>query len=288
MAVPHTFESGEIASSAEVNENFNHVDGVLGTDSTSSELNLPGNVVMSPRDTIQLSAAADTAYGDNTFIQLSWNAELYDSGGGTWKVRRINDGEESAGVRIGSGSDKADSAIEFWLSARTDGELNSQFTRVGAFQARLNGDDTFYLWDGMRMSRVATNPASIQDYRLTYTPFANPVTIYDGVYLKTGRITRRATDYGVPAEAVAVQLSAYVTATAGSGAGLKLMQAEASPSIGTGFVVHAYGGPYSYYGRSGGEGIVHLGTSGSYDGRFYEQRTAVFSTGSLFIKGFWM
>jgi hypothetical protein len=243
---------------------------------------------MGPRDKFQVSGEADTEYGDDTFIQLSWNAELYDAGGGSWRVRRFSDGEESAAIRIGSGSNKAASAVEFWLSSRTDGDLNSQFTRVAAFQARLNGDDTFYLRDGMRMSRTAENPSDIEDYRLTYTPFATPKTVYDGVQLKKGRVTRTASSYGVPADAVAVQLSAYVTATASSGAGLKLMQAKASPSIGTGFVVHAYGGPYSYYGRSGGEGIVHLGVSGSYDGKFYEERTATFSTGSLFIKGFWM
>lgn len=80
MTLPHTFSPGTIASSSEVNANFNHLGGIIGSDSTSDEMRPGGDIVIGPQDQVQITAKGSnvSTYGNGNYFQLGWNASLQD------------------------------------------------------------------------------------------------------------------------------------------------------------------------------------------------------------------
>src|SRR5690606_19884130 len=134
-----------------------------------------------------------------------------------------------------------------------------------------------------------SRPKTIEDYRLTYVQLNDPVTIYedDKNRRSAGNAVHDVYRYGIPKNAKMVRLLSYVTALPASGAAMIIMQARQERHRKYGMIVHGYGGNAAYYGRSGGQGDVPIGT-GAYAGRIYEERTAGFEVASLYLQGYWI
>jgi hypothetical protein len=275
MSIPHIFESGDIASSAEVNENFDHLSDIVGNSSDSSELALPGSIMIGPRANVQITAESDTAYGDDSYVQIGWNTELYFSGG-VWNVRRFNADEVANALRVGR------YGLEFYGTSNISGSLNSRLNKMFGVRA-VSGSDRVFIKSDVHIQGFDDAPNSLSDYRLTYVPFDNPVALYEGVVIHKATKNRVAANWSVPEHAVAIQMVAYVRANStDNNCRLTLMRAEAEPTIGSGFGVVVQADHEAY-----GEGIVHLGTEGTNLGRFLEVRSHNFAEASLFVKGYW-
>ena len=275
MSVPNTFTSGDIASSAEVNENFDYLSDIVGNDSDASALKLPGTVIIGPRQNAQITAESDTAYGDDSFIQIGWNTELYFASG-QWNVRRFNAGEVASALRIGR------LGLEFYTTSNITGSLNSRLNKIFGVRARA-GEDRVYIHQDVHIQRTDSPPGDLDSYRLTYVPFEDPVAIYENNNIYEGTKNRIGSVHGVPESAKAIECVAYIKANAGTSGTLTLMRAESSPTLGSGFAVYAAAGQKAY-----GSGVVHLGSDGSYNTRFVEIRDANFAQASLFIKGYYI
>jgi hypothetical protein len=269
--IPNVFEAGQVAASSEVNENFQAVADAVGNDSTASRLNLPGDIVFGERDNAQISGLSDNASkSSRSFMQISWNAEQYGWGSAA-KYRRFHDGEPAVQVRLGY------NGFEVWTTSRTSGDLNSQLGRV--FQIKATpGED--YCFIGFGITRKGEVPASIEDYRLTLVHFNTPKTIYENTTIYAGAKTRKATDYGVPANAKALLLSFEGNAPSSRGS-ILLTQARSSRSQKYGFLVRSPANE-----PNAGQGVVPLGETGDYAGCFVEDRGSQWNSASLYIQGY--
>lgn len=274
MSVPHHFESGSVASSAEVNENFDYVTDMLGADSTPDRLSPGGSVSVGDSDNTLLSAAT------HDYFVVSWNAEEYLSGS-TRKFRRFEENNPATYLQVGK------TGFEINTTSATAGDLNGQLQTALAVRANKNAPDYVYLDPAWHMQRRDRVPQSQEDYRLTYVPLLEPITIYENKQQwGVGTTTRNAYKW-VPSEAVMVRFMVDITAWTNSGARLKVMQARKQRHVKYGMAVHAYGGDAANFGRSIGTGDVPLGT-GAYLGQFVEERTAGFETSSIYIQGYWI
>lgn len=270
--IPNTFEAGTVAASSDVNENFQAIADAVGDASTASRLSPPGDVVVGPRANVQISAEGDTAAGLSTsYVQIGWNAELYSDG--SWKVRRFASGEPATAIRVGT------DGFEVWTTSRDSGSLNSQFTRVFQIKATTGND---YVYVRPSLTRVAEAPDELEDYRLTLVLFNTPQEVYENVTIYAGTKTRRASDYNVPTSAHAVLL-AFEGVAASSDARNLLTQARSTRSQAYGFIVAAASGE-----QGAGQGVVPLGTSGDYDGKFVEDRSAQWTSASLYVQGYYI
>jgi len=270
--IPNTFEPGEVAASSEVNANFQAIADVVGNDSSASIMNLPGDLVIGPRDNVQISAKGDTQAGSSTsFVQFSWNAELYNDGS-SWKVRRFLSNEPATAVRVGG------EGFQIYTTSRTSGDLEKQFTCI--FQVKATtGDDFVFIKPSI--TRSAAPGTSLSDYRLTLVLLDTPAVVYENVTINAGVITRRVTDYGIPTQAKAV-LIAFEGKPVSDGQVL-FTQARTSRSQRYGFIVSGIASK-----QSSGQGIVPLGTSGDYVSRFVEDRSIQWNVASLYIQGFFV
>lgn len=270
--IPNIFEPGQVAASSDVNENFQAVEDTVGSDSSPTRLKPPGDIVLGPRANAQISAEADTAPNSGTrYIQIGWNVDLYNSGG--WKTRRFNNGEPGVAIRVGA------SGFEVWSTSRTSGNLNNQLERL--FQVRSDADND-YVFVRPSLTRVASPPDEIEDYRLTLVLFNDPKVVYENTTIYAGTKTRQSTDFGVPARAHAVLLS-FEGKAASDDATITFMQARTGRSQRHGFVVAAGGND-----PGGGQGIVALGISGDFNGKFVENRSAQWNSASLYIQGYFI
>lgn len=270
--IANEFVAGQIAESASVNANFDAIEGAVGENSTDEVLDLPGYIQLGPRDNSIISADPDESYSSDSFLHLGWNARPWKDGG-TWKVERVNDGEQASGIRIGR------YGIAFYtaLNSRATGDLNAQWDKVFDI-CRFNGNEIVY-YEGSFVNDVS--PTTLQHYRLTYTGFDDPVAVYEDSLISVGTKTRTAASYGVPETARAIEVVGYARANTGE-ATLKIMQARATPETKHGFGVKVAPSDTTYF-----NGKVHLGLGGSYDGKFVEVRTNTFAQASLYIKGYY-
>lgn len=275
MAIPNTFTSGDIASSAEVNENFDYLSDIIGNGSDADAMTLPGTIILGPRENVQITAESDTAYGNDSFVQIGWNTELYFASS-QWNVRRFHADEVASALRIGR------LGLEFYTTSNVTGSLNSRLNKIFGVRA-MGGSDRVYIKSDVHIQRIDESPNDLESYRLTYVPFENPVAIYENNNIYTGTKNRIASQHGVPETAIAIECVAYIKANAGASGTLTLMRAESTTTLGSGFAVYAAAGQKAY-----GSGIVHLGSDGSYNTRFVEVRDADFAQASLFIKGYWI
>lgn len=270
MGVPNIFEPGEVASSAEVNQNFDHLSALLGDGSNGDELRPPGPIL--------LNEVGQLAARDKTFLQIGWNINQYLDGT-TPKVERIESGKRATALRIGEGG------FEVWTTGTTDGDLQTQLVKVFAISAR-EGTDYMFFSPWWHMTVSDGQPQNHGDYRLTYVPLKEPRAIYENVWRGAKTVEHKAATYGVPSNAVAIQCVVYATATTASGAAIHLYKAGAT-HYKYGFICHAYGGNAANYGRSSAQGMVMLG-EGAHAGKFIERRTASFETASIFVQGFFI
>lgn len=271
MGLPHVFEPGEVAAASEVNANFRYLADILGEDSTAELVTLRGLKV-----------------GNGAFLSpdasqslLTWNTLRQQQGTGQVFVR--NQTNMPASI-VGLGQ----TGFEIRTTSATTGDLNTQLKTVFAARA-TKSENWFYMDPTWSIQRVNSQPKTIEDYRLTYVQLDDPVTIYEDATNRksAGSAVHDMYRYGVPKNAKMVRMLSYVTALPASGAAMILMQARQKRHRKFGMIVHGYGGNAAYYGRSGGQGDVPIGT-GAYAGRIYEERTAGFEVASLYLQGYWI
>ena len=276
MTVPYTFQSGDIASSAEVNENFNHFSDIVGTDSDAGELHVPGTITIGPRSNVQITAESDTEYGEESFVQIGWNTELFFQSL-SWNVRRFNADEVANALRIGR------NGLEFYGTSNISGSLNTRLNKMFGVRA-VSGSDRVYIKSDVHIQRVDDSPTGdLESYRLTYVPFETPVAIVEANNIFEGTKQRIGTTHNVPEHAIAIQITAHIRANAGVPGSLLFKRAEDTPTLGSGFGLYAAGGSQAY-----GSGIVHLGSEGAHLNRFLEIRSANFAEASIFVQGYWI
>lgn len=92
MTLPNIFTAGTVASASEVNANFDHLSGIIGSDSTSSALKPTGDVVMGPQDAVQITAkGSSSTYGGGNYFQIGWNANLTENNNTQFNNRVLSD-----------------------------------------------------------------------------------------------------------------------------------------------------------------------------------------------------
>src|SRR5687768_11668099 len=102
MPVPNIFLPQTTIKSSEVNENFNALLGALLAVTGLDSATWLKDFVIGKRSNMLISGAADSGTAPSyKFLQLGWNANFINMGGGVWKLARFNDGEKATAIRIG-------------------------------------------------------------------------------------------------------------------------------------------------------------------------------------------
>lgn len=271
MPLPFTFLSGTVASSAEVNANFEYIMSFFG-DATSPE-------EFFPKGTFRTGNMGQMSGYDNNFVHLGWNVEQYKSGNSV-AVRRFENGKMATLLRIGH------NGFQVLTANQTSGTLAPQLTET--FRVGMTKSLNFvYVNQNAPIVGNLADLTKLQNLRLTYVAFDDPKVVMEGKWQGAGSEQIDVTKYGVPRHAKAVEFMVYATATANSGAAYKLMRMEAKPHQKTGFITHAYGGNAAYFGRTSNQGKVLVGT-GSYAGKVRAERTAAFDTVSVYVQGYYI
>lgn len=274
MSVPYIFFPNQKARSSEVNRNFQYMMQLIGTIVGDDRLHVPREFVMGARSNILLSGAADTGDPDYAFYQISWNADWQKQLDNSWAFTRVNDGETATALRVGN------NGFEVLTTSSVSGALNSQLKRAFTVRA-TTGEDRIVIGENWHLQRYDGAARDIQDYRLTYTILAQPISLHEGSALNAGSTVFTAADLGIPAAAKAIQISAYVTATGGTSQ-VWLYQERSPRNKKWGFGVVA---PSS--GPGAGQGTVPLG-DGAYAGKFVMHRLGNFSEANIFIVGYYV
>ena len=271
----YNFTSGTIAHAEEVNSNFDYILSILAGMGAVDRI---GELQIGPRGTGLLSAAHDTGGATTNFLQVGWNAD-WNNTGTSYVFSRLVPNAGATALRIG------DSGIDILLTSATTGNLNSQMKSAMRLRENPTENDKSYLYlaPNIHMTNVNKFPDAIQDYRLTYTPMTTPPAIYSDAYLQKTLVVKKATDFGVPTNARAISIFAYVTATTSSGAGLKMYQEREGRSQRYGFTTHA---PIGTIGRAGGWGVVPLGVD-TLASKFVLETTYAIEEAHVYIVGYW-
>ena len=269
--VPHRFSPGEVASSSEMNENFDYFASMIGDQTSQDGFRPNGPILVGPN--------AQLAGRNADFLHIGWNADQYLQGA-TAKVRRIADGKAATFLRVGS------DGFSVWTTSSTQGDLQAQAHEVFGVHA-TTGDDYIFIHPTWRFHQSKAMPWKTDHVRTTYVAFSNPVTLYEGGWHGGGPKNHNVFNHGVPKQAIAVEVLVYATATPNSGAAVKLMQGASQPHQKTGFICHAYGGNAAHYGRSGAQGKVLIGRD-AYAGQIVEQRTAAVESLSIYVQGYYI
>lgn len=275
MTKPNTFVPGTTAESAKVNENFDYVDSVLGTTSSATAFRPPKSIQLGPRKNVNITAERDTSTGADSYVEFAWNAEAYLTSG-VWKVRRFLSDNTAGLWRLGK------DGFDVLGTSTTSGDLNAQIEKYFGVDWS-GGEERVYIKSTAHITKKDGAATGIQDYRLTYVPLNTPQTVRNNVTLNSGTTTFTASNYGVDASAVAIEVVAAMK-TSSSSADWRIMQAASSSSLSwhTGLILQAEAN-----GRQSVSGTVHLGR-GSYAGKFVEQRSSTVYSAYLVIKGYWL
>ena len=274
MTVPYIFYPNQKARSSEVNRNFQYIMQLIGTVVGDDRLKPPREFIMGARSNVLLSGAADTGNPPYKYFQLSWNGNWYRDVDNSWKWERFINGENATAIRIGQ------DGFSVLTTSATTGALNSQMKTAFKVQA-TTGEDRVVLGENWHIQRYDGLARDIQDYRLTYTILAQPISINENTSLSAGSTVYTATSLGLPAATKAIQISAYVTATGGTSQ-LWCYQERSPRNKKWGFGVVA---PSS--GPGAGQGVVPLGT-GALAGKFVVHRLGNFSEANIFIVGYYV
>lgn len=275
MPLPHSFIPGEIARSAEVNENFAYIMSILGQLSTPGRVKTATEFQMGARANVLFTGTHDSGAAANKFFQIGYNAD-FNLISTVWKFVRFINNEGASAIRLGP------SKVEFWLTSKTTGDLNAQmapFFKAVATETNPNADYIYVpiSWSFQRYDGEARN---IGDYRTMYTFLNTPATIYDGGSVKQATSHFDATDFGVPTHAKAVALSVEGT-TGSSVARARFYMRRTSPSGRYGFTMAANAAA-----RGNAWGVVPLGID-SYAHQFTIERTAPFTSLTVYLVGYY-
>lgn len=182
MPIPHIFTSGDIAASSEVNQNFSYLEDIVGSASTPVSLRPPGDILLGPRRSVQISAAGDSGKNATSgYLYLGWNAEFYQAPGGIFRLRRFNANEGAAAVQIGN------RGVAIAATHDEQGELNSAMQNAIAVRPHAI---TPYIYINPKWAMTDRDePPNDQPgrQRLTYVP-VEPFS-YTGTLIAAG--TRR-------------------------------------------------------------------------------------------------
>lgn len=256
---------------------------IVGQLSVPGSLASTGEFKLGPRMLALFSAAQDTGPDAQAFFQLGWNI-TYTNVGGTWKFARKIDNNPATSMLIGK------QGFEIRTTSQSQGDLNSQLTRVFRLSATL-GDEFLYLNKDVHIQNYDGGVArNIEDYRLLTTFFEDPIPIYENKWVGKGTTVFNAHSLGVPSHAKGILVYAHVTAANYSGAGMHFYQRrptyeENAKKYARGFVAHA---PITGTGlgmRNGMQGNVPLGTS-AMKGEFVVLRTSDFELANVYISGY--
>jgi hypothetical protein len=279
--LPYEFIAGEVARSAQVNENFAYLMDTIGQSSVPGRIEPLGKIIFGPRRTGLITASQDTGGSAGAFFQLSWNA-AYNKKGTSWVFSRTLAGERASALRVGT------NGLEFFTTSATAGNLNSQMIKPWGLRATIQ-EDFMYLEDSWHIQNRDSYARNVQDYRLTTVLLENPVPIYAKKQVGSGTSVLSAFDYGIPRHAKAIIIYAHVTAANNSGAGMHFYErrgpGNTALNMFRGFVVHA---PITGNGlgmRAGGQGIVPLGQAQQLGG-FVIYRTSAFALANVYITGY--
>lgn len=158
-----TFNRGDLIVSSQINANFQEFVRILGQNSSSGELALPGRMTFGPTRRASLSALTDKVTSESKYFHIGWNAEEYIDGTTVGIQRRVEQ-SPSAALRLG------ENGLEF-LYSRGDQNVNST-NRVFA----INGSSRAFLHKDWSFTTDLT-PNSIGDYRLTFCPLNTVVLL---------------------------------------------------------------------------------------------------------------
>lgn len=276
MPLPHQFIAGELARSAQVNDNFQYLMDMLGQSSTVGSIQPLGSFIMGPRQTATLSAAQDKGGYTTDFFQISWNAS-WVSRGGVYKFVRKLTNVGGAAHRIGI------RGFEVLATKERSGDMNLQMQPI----FRVASEDAgrfMYVPRPMQVSHTNNFPTHRQGRKMFTTILNTPIPIYNNTAVGMGTSVRNAYQLGIPRDASAIIVNMHVTAGGGSGAAMHLYAA------GQGNIYHGMVGHGTITGtgmgqRDGSQGIVPLGREDA-AGDFVIKRTQYFELANVFIIGY--
>ncbi len=278
MGLPHSFLPGEVARSADVNDNFAYIMSILGTLSTPGRIRTPSEFRMGARSNVLLTGTPDTGTNDasgkrHEFFQIGWNAD-YNLISGSWKLGRFLTGQGASLIRLGDG--------QMWFMGTDDtaGSLEGAVTTW--MHIKEQGLSSYvYLPSNFSFQETNATANSLDDYRLMYTPLSTPGAIYDGAAHNAGTIIKNAKNYGVNGHAKVIAITCTIIADASSGpARVRFRQTRTSTNPKYGFTVTAGQGRYG-----SGFGFVPLG-EGTDDNKFTVDFVNKMDSISAFIVGY--
>src|SRR5690606_12662524 len=132
--------------------------------------------------------------------------------------------QPASSIRVGAGG------VSVAMTNQTTGNLNAQMRTVFNIAHETGGVNAgrIFIPRDYHLQQYDGLARTMEDYRLTYSPFTNPKHLYDGAYFNRAlTVVRNASDYGVPAAAKAVSFVAHVTCTNASGAAMRVYQESA-------------------------------------------------------------
>lgn len=274
----HSFLPGDVARSAEVNDNFAYIMSILGPLSSPSRVKTTTEFVMGARQNFLMTGTADTGSVDasgklNDFFQLGWNAD-FNLSAGTWKLGRFISGKGASMIRLGDGE------INFMGTSKTTGSLHADVeTWMSIFDG---GSDGFvYLKPEFSFLNRNENATKLDHYRLLYTPISSPGVIYDGASHEKGTIIKNSTNYGVSKHARIIVITCNIIADSSSGpCRVRFRQTQESNAVKYGFTVTAGQARYG-----SGFGFVPLGL-GINDGKFTVEFVNAVDSISAYVVGY--
>lgn len=275
----HSFIPGDVARSADVNDNFSYIMSILGTLSTPGRVQTTTEFLMGARSNVLFTGTFDTGNPDASgttreYFQIGYNVD-YNNVGGTWKMSRFVSNNGASAIRLGDGE------IVFLATHETSESLSSALNTMMRIKRQEN--DTFiYIPRSVSITHNNETPTTMQDYRLTYVPLDSAEALYGGGEFNKGNAVKDATDFGVSPNAKMIAINCNFTADSSAATQIFFYRNEANKNRRYGFGISAG------QGRVGsGFGIVPLGT-GSYEGEFFVERTANFEKLFAYVVGYYL
>lgn len=198
--IPNKFLPDTVIKSDEINENFDTLANLLAAASGSDSATYAKDFIFGKRANMLLSGAADSGSAESLkFLQLGWNTNFVNQGGGTWKLVRFNSGDPATFLRIGK------TGLEVWTTSQSTGNLDTQAAVGFAVHANSSGGaDYIYIPGGWNIQNNETADPSLEEIRTTLTWLDEPLSISSKVALSRGSTTVDVYDAGISQFAKAV------------------------------------------------------------------------------------
>lgn len=172
MVKLYTFKPGALILSSEINANFSNILSVIGTNSTETEFAPPGGIAFGSRKAGTISALTDRVSSTDGYLHVGWNAQQSYSAGGEVVLNRVG-GLTSGATELRIGN----SGFSIRGTRNSVSDLNTE----GNFpvQLAIKTDEAFYVNPSLSFTSAdkPKEQLEITDYRLTYIPLENPVSV---------------------------------------------------------------------------------------------------------------